>query len=167
MENKFRFYTNNKMEVLTWDELFKDARPDLVGVPVMQAFNIQVSDEPLFSGDILELDVTGFAENKLFWRSNLGQSMKEKGFEQLVVHVKTSQYQELAFDCYFKRNGQFITENEYDNMPKDDPDYAKGEGAFCTSDTGNMFIRYVIKNGAVVVGNSHQHPELLPVPINA
>lgn len=162
MEKKFRFYRNNEMEILSLEELVETARPDLVGAPVMQSFGLEIDERQIFAEDVLELDATKIDKKELFWNSNLGQEMEKHELEQCVVHLKSNQYQEMAYDVFLKKDGRFITESEYYEIPKDDPEYAETDKPLCTTDTGIRFIRYLRSKGAVIVGNTFENNELVP-----
>lgn len=163
MEKKFRFYRNNEMEILTLDELIDTARPDLVGAPVMQSFGVEADGKQIFAEDILELDATKIDEKLGFWDSNLGQEMAKHKLEQCVLHIRSNQFQEVAYSIFLKKDGRFITESEYYSIPKDDPDYAETDKPYCVKDTGIMFIRYLKNKGAVIIGNTYENNDLVPI----
>lgn len=162
MEKKFRFYRNNEMEVLSLDELIETARHDLVGVPVMQSFGLEADGIQLFAEDILELDTTKIGKKESFWHSNLGQELERIGGEQCVIHVKTSPFQDYEFHFYVKKDGRFMTENEFDEIKEGEDGFENGRNRYSTKDTGNLFIRYLCRNGAVVIGNTYENSELNP-----
>ena len=164
--NEFRFYNEEKqgekMEVVSFEDLVTTARADLAKLPKMQSLGILSGEQPVFARDILLLDARKIAETELFWNSNLGQEMKNKGFDECLVHVSTDQFLEIRFYAYMKKDGKFVSDNDYYELPTDDPHYEEGKNAYKTYDTGSMFIRYLCTKGAVIVGNSYEHPDLLP-----
>lgn len=166
MMNEFRFYNEEKqgekMEIVSFEDLVTTARADLAKLPKMQSLGIFSGEQPVFARDILLLDARKIEETELFWNSNLGQEMKKKGFDECLVHVSTAKFLEIQFHAYMKKDGKFVSDNDYYEMPTDDPYYEKGKNAYTISDTGSMFIRYLCTKGAVVVGNSYEHPDLLP-----
>lgn len=164
--NDFRFYDEEKqgekMEIVSFEDLVTSARPDLSKLPKMQSLGIQVGEQSLYAEDILVLDVHNIGEKDMFWHSNLGQEMKEKGFDKCVVHISTGKYLGIEFHTYMMKDDQFVSDNDYYETQKDDSDYEEGKQAYSVFDTGSIFIRYLCKRGAVVGGNSYEHPYLLP-----
>lgn len=164
--NEFRFYNEEKqgekMEIVSFEDLVTTARADLAKLPKMQSLGILSGEGQVFARDILLLDARKIAETEMFWHSNLGQEMNKKGFDECLVHVSTDKFLEINFHAYMKKDGQFVSVNDYYETPTDDPHYEEGKNAYRVSDTGSMFIRYLCTKGAVVVGNSYEHPNLLP-----
>lgn len=76
--------------------------------------------------------------------------------------VKSSRFQDYEFYLFLKKDGRFITENEHDEINEGEEGFEDGKNLFRSNDTGNLFIRYLCSKGAKIVGNSYQHPELLP-----
>lgn len=158
----FRFFIHSTLRTFTMDELLAGVYPDLVGAPVMVSAGVKVGDQTVFAEDILVLDTTVFDESKSFWNSNLGQKMKERKFDQVVMHISQTDRNEISFRLYIKKDGRFVTDNEYQNVPLGAEDYASGNGIFSTYDTGRAFIRYFCLNNPEIVGNTYFNPELLP-----
>lgn len=162
MQPSFRFFTDNQLLSLSFDELLTKPHPELVGAPMMLSTGLKVDNQPVVAEDILVLDTTEFTESNSFWRSYLGQKMQDMKFDQAVIHITQTRYHEISYTVYIKKDGKFVSHNEYDNVPLGSDDYESGNGVFSTSDTGIAFLRYICLNKPELAGNTYFNPELLP-----
>lgn len=161
MKPTFRFFANNQMIRRTLNDLLFDVYPALNGAPVMMATGLKPNGQLTFAEDILVLDVTTLPETDMFWHSHLGQAMKKLGFEEAVLHIKATERYDMAFELFIKKDGSFVTHNEFDEVPLGSADYESGNGVFSTI-ADSRFFRYFCKQNPVIAGNSYQHPDLLP-----
>lgn len=104
----------------------------------------------LFEADTLVLDIRTISEDNLFWGSNLGEMVRKHDVDEVVVQLGISEYLGLDYTVYLKRNDRFLTEHDiYEN---DD------EELFTETDNSSLFINYLIKKGANIVGNMYEKP---------
>lgn len=162
MKPKFRFLKSNQLIVLTLNQMLGGHHRYLLTAPAMQGSGVLVGDQEAFAEDILVLDVTTLPETDMFWYSHLGQAMKKLGFEEAVLHIKATERYDMAFELFIKKDGSFVTHNEFDDVPLGSDDYESGNGVFSTI-ADSRFFRYFCKQNPVIAGNSYQHPELLPL----
>lgn len=162
MHALFRFYARNDMHTHTMDELVMGLYPDLVGVPVMPSTGLSIDDQPIFAEDILVLDVSPIPDDDRFWYSAVGQKMQELKLTEAVLHIKSTVYNEMAFELYLKKDGRFITHNEFDEVPIGSDDYESGNNIFTSGGRDALFIRYFCNRNPKIAGNTLMNPELLP-----
>lgn len=163
MENNIRFYKeeSNEMEILTWEQVVKEARPDLVGALVMPSVGIEANGKQLFAEDILELEVMDKPADAPFWRSTIGEVMREKGYERVVVYLTRNSLQEPEYVMLFKTHEGYVSLGVHDDIPEKQWDEACRQPLQIT-ETGLRFLVFLCSQGAVVIGNKCQHAHVLP-----
>jgi len=92
-----------------------------------------------------------------FHNSTAGEIMKQKGADQLLIHIVPSEYLQTKILIYFLKKGNKITENEwfgYEVENGNKPYFQKEGDAI-------HFLRYLSNKNLRLIGNIYQHPELL------
>jgi len=118
---------------------------------------ISTEETGIFEGDFLIFERKLINENDGFWNSNAGQIMNEHNIDEVIIRIFVSDFMEVKYEGYLKRNNQFLTECEYYKVDEED------KTIYSFRDNGLQFLKYLIKKGARVIGNVYDNPELLPV----
>jgi hypothetical protein len=164
MTNSIRFYNRvnkflgkDQMEILTMEEVIKGERPDLAGAPRMLSIGLQAGEQELFQQDILSLKIDDVPEDSNFWRQEIGKVMKEKEFDECVIHFYETKLLLPEYVIYLKRNGKFGSHNTVTGRN------SFSEGTLFEPKYSNLqFPVLLTSNGAKVIGNGIQDKNLLP-----
>lgn len=140
------------------ERLIKDGNKVVLSIGIPDS-----SSNDIFQEDIVSLHVKDVKENDLFWNSSAGKIMKDKGFEEILLLIKSTPILEIKYDICFKTKGQFISENEYYEVDKPEENFSEkefedGKRIFFETDTGSRFVRYLVGKGAKVIGNTIEEP---------
>ncbi|MFJ8531202.1 hypothetical protein [Bacillus sp. NPDC094106] len=108
----------------------------------------------IFEGDFLILERNLIDKNDGFWDSNAGNLMEKYKLDEMIIHILVSDSMEVKYNGYFKRNNEFFTEREYYEEDNDKIFSFRGDGL--------PFLKYILKKGTRVIGNTIDNPELIP-----
>lgn len=164
MTKSIRFYSKSKrlageeaMEILTMEELIGASRPDLAGKPRMLSLGMNVGEQEVFQQDILSLKIEDIKEDSNFWRQEIGKVMKEKEFDECVIHFYETKFLLPSYVIHLKRNGLFATHNTVNGKK------LFSEGVLYEPKYSNIEFPYLlISCGAKIIGNGFEHKNLLP-----
>lgn len=164
MTNSIRFYNRvnkflgkDQMEILTMEEVIKGERPDLSGVPRMLSIGLKAGEQEIFQQDILSLKIQDVKEDSNFWRQEIGKVMKEKNFDECVIHFYETKFLSPEYVILLKRNGKFGSHNTVTGKN------VFSEGTLYEPKASGLYFPVLLtSNGAKVIGNGIQHKNLLP-----
>lgn len=123
---------------------------------VVRSLGMEYKGDNVYERDTIHLSTTDVDDNNGFWASNVGRMMKEKGFTELVLAFDVSPFLAIEYKLYFRKNGKWATQSDYDGEESED------ETVFYTSGDGPMFPRYLLQKGAIVATNTVTHPGIVP-----
>lgn len=163
---RFRFYDNKQNEMIyqnpveskdivfsQWEELAKVS-------PFMQYIGLEDKlENNIFEEDILSLNASEIDKKSGFWNSNIGKFIKEYEIKEMFIYMKTSNFLQVNYVCFFKKEEGFLTKNQYyqdDSREKD--------GVYTLEESDLRFLRYLTSKKFIeIVGNSYSHPSLVEI----
>lgn len=163
MKNTMRFATQSdgvrKTTVLEWSDILSGNHEGLVDAKRMLPYLQETkAKEALYEGDILSLKATDVSEQDGFWGSGVGSKMKERGFDEFVVHLSSKDHEPLTANLYAIKDGEAVRDSLFYDYEAEEN---KKDDIWSETGADMLFIRYFIAKGATLLGNDWEHPELI------
>ncbi len=144
--------------ILSWAEILESPHPALLHAERMQPYNQQTKEgQPLYENDILSLKPKDLDENDGFWGSGVGKKARDIGVDDIQLHLSPQGHEPMTAILYLLKDGRPVTEHEFY-----EPNSLSNRESEVWRETGvdMLFIRYLLHKGAVLIGNSWDHPHL-------
>jgi hypothetical protein len=123
--------------------------------------------KPIFIGSILKFDYHPGDTDHMFHNSNLGKSIVNGIFDELLIIIIEKKSGFLGFDVetFFIKDGVALTKCKY-YSDEDDPYVEEDDDGEIHSEISQeeTFLRYLLGKGCIsIVGHIKETPELIPV----
>ncbi|AJD93299.1 hypothetical protein JMA_39810 (plasmid) [Jeotgalibacillus malaysiensis] len=157
MSKRLRFYHNGEMVVKSLEELILGKNPELSKVSPMFSTGLEVDETPVFEEDILSLKLSDVPPDSNFWNQEIAKVMKASNMNEVILHFFTNKFNHVEFRLHMKRDELWGSHNTV----KQEKSFHESR-LYAPCFTGMPLPYLMVFSGAKIIGNSLEHPQLLP-----